>query len=71
MRTVSAGALFALAYRDGAVCRLCGFGPDPVDPFEVDHRKPRAAHGVDRWDNLQLVHESCNKVKGVRAVVSA
>lgn len=68
MKGVADGAVFALTFRDGPVCQLCGLGPDQWDPFEVDHRRPRVAAGGDQWGNLQLVHESCNKVKGTRAV---
>jgi 5-methylcytosine-specific restriction endonuclease McrA len=59
-----------LAFRNGLTCHLCGQGPDPEDPFEVEHVRPKAAKGRTSLSNLALAHRSCNQVKGTRAVAS-
>lgn len=62
-------AVFAsLMMRDGPRCYLCGQGLDEDDPFQIEHRIPRAAGGSDDLVNLRLAHRSCNQVKGTRAV---
>jgi RNA-directed DNA polymerase len=64
-----ADAVFAsLALRDGGRCYLCGQGIDSEDPFEIEHRVPRAAGGSDDLDNLGLAHRSCNRGKGTHPV---
>lgn len=32
----------------------------------IDHIQPRARGGSDEFENLQLAHAQCNKVKGCR-----
>lgn len=69
--SVRDATVWQLVIRDGgARCYLCGQGPIQGDPFEIEHRKPRAARGPDDLDNLALAHRSCNRAKGTRAVVS-
>lgn len=60
--------IWMLVMRDGARCYLCGQGRSSEDPFEVEHRKPRAAGGTDDLSNLELAHRSCNRIKGTRPV---
>lgn len=69
MTAVDDSIVFQLAYRDGARCYLCGQGRIAGDPFEVEHVRPRAAGGSDDLANLRLAHRSCNRAKGVAAVV--
>jgi len=60
--------LAALTLRDGSTCYLCGQGLDLDDPFEIEHRKPVSAGGLDDLDNLAIAHRSCNRTKGTKAV---
>ena len=32
----------------------------------IDHIVPKSKGGADTWDNLQLAHARCNKIKGNR-----
>ncbi|HAE94785.1 MAG: HNH endonuclease [Hyphomonas sp.] len=62
--------------RQNGLCALCG-KPMPRSRAELDHSTlwkkwrptfdhviPRAHHGSDEIDNLQLAHASCNKRRG-------
>lgn len=56
-------SLARLYQRDKGVCALC---KEHVTPKQasMDHIKPVAEGGAHTWDNVQLVHVRCNKVKG-------
>ncbi len=50
--------------RDGPTCDECGrslltWG----GPIDIDHIVPRAKGGLNRLDNFQLLHKSCNSAK--------
>jgi 5-methylcytosine-specific restriction endonuclease McrA len=64
-------AIAAIVMRDGDCCYICRQGPDPLDPWEVEHVKPKAMGGLDELDNLALAHRSCNRTKGIAAVIRA
>lgn len=64
-----AAIIAALAMRDGDSCYICGQGQDAHDPWEIEHVKPRALGGTDHLDNLALAHRSCNRAKGIAAVI--
>lgn len=52
-----------LYVRDGFLCRECGQPLGAIiDPkkVQVDHIKPQRVGGTDDFDNLQLLHVSCN-----------
>ena len=51
---------FNVFLRDGFECAYCG----ATDNLTFDHVIPRAHHGSDEIDNLQLAHASCNKRRG-------
>ena len=59
----------AIVMRDGDDCYICGQGGDTLDPWQVEHVRPRKMGGSDDLDNLALAHESCNKSKGIAAVI--
>lgn len=59
----------AIVMRDGGACYICGQGQDALDPWEVEHVKPKALGGSDELDNLALAHRSCNRAKGIAAVI--
>lgn len=47
------------------VCALCDLDmPRESRAVEVDHRIPQSDEGPDDIGNLQLVHGSCNRLKG-------
>lgn len=64
-----AAIIAAIVMRDGSDCYICHQEGDPSDPWQVEHVKPRAAGGTDELDNLALAHASCNRAKGVKAVI--
>jgi 5-methylcytosine-specific restriction endonuclease McrA len=59
----------AIVMRDGDCCYICSQGHDPYDPWEVEHVKPKAMGGSDELENLALAHRSCNRAKGIAAVM--
>jgi 5-methylcytosine-specific restriction endonuclease McrA len=61
--------LAAIALRDGHTCYICHQDHDPHDPWEIEHVKPRAHGGTDDLENLALAHRSCNRTKGINAVI--
>ena len=50
--------------QDG-LCGICGAPlPEEIDSaIHVDHIKPRSKGGSNDYDNLQAVHDSCNRRK--------
>jgi 5-methylcytosine-specific restriction endonuclease McrA len=62
-------AIAAIVMRDGDCCYICRQGQDPHDPWEVEHVKPKAMGGSNELDNLALAHRSCNRAKGIAAVI--
>ena len=64
-----AATIAAIVMRDGGACYICDQGQDAHDPWEVEHVKPRALGGSDELDNLALAHRSCNRAKGIAAVI--
>lgn len=64
-----AATIATIVMRDGVACYICGQGQDAHDPWEVEHVKPRALGGSDELDNLALAHRSCNRAKGIAAVI--
>jgi 5-methylcytosine-specific restriction endonuclease McrA len=62
-------SIAAIVMRDGDCCYICGQGQDLHDPWEVEHVKPKAMGGSDDLDNLALAHRSCNRTKGIAAVI--
>jgi 5-methylcytosine-specific restriction endonuclease McrA len=59
----------AIVMRDGDCCYICSQGQDRHDPWEVEHVKPRKMGGTDDLANLALAHRSCNRSKGIAAVI--
>ena len=70
--------LMPLIKRDNNICALCGKPCDLYD-YEItdigtmitgenypsiDHIIPLSKGGLHRWDNVQLAHRSCNRMKG-------
>lgn len=55
----------AVIDRDGYICGLCGGDVQP-DDIHIDHIKPKIMGGLDRLDNLQVAHSTCNLRKGAR-----
>lgn len=68
--------LQAVYNRDGGRCKLCGglcdFGDYTIkdgvtlvgnDYPSIDHIKPLSRGGAHAWDNVQLAHMQCNRVK--------
>jgi len=53
----------ALLKRQRGKCAHCGLVFQEIDVLEVDHVIPTAAGGLDRWDNLQLLHGHCHDIK--------
>ena len=51
--------------RDGHQCQYCG---TTKGPLTVDHVIPRRRGGEDNWDNLVCACQSCNSLKGDRAL---
>lgn len=51
--------------RDGYQCQYCG---STKGPLTVDHIIPRRRGGEDTWENLVCACESCNSLKGDRAL---
>ena len=49
--------------QDG-VCPLCGEPIDIGGKWEVDHVIPHSRGGGNERENLQLVHQKCNRSKG-------
>lgn len=47
-------------------CTMCKRRFDSFSQLEVDHIVPRALGGKDRYSNLQLLDESCHKLKSIR-----
>lgn len=64
-----AATIAAIAMRDGGSCYICGQGQDAHDPWEIEHVKPKALGGTDDLGNLALAHRSCNRAKGIAAVI--
>lgn len=64
-----AATIAAIVMRDGGACYICRQGRDNQDPWEIEHVKPRALGGTDELDNLALAHRSCNRAKGIAAVI--
>lgn len=64
-----AATIAAIVMRDGGACYICGQGRDNHDRWEIEHVKPRAFGGPDDLDNLALAHRSCNRTKGIAAVI--
>ena len=62
-------AIAAIVMRDGDSCYICRQGQDPHDPCEVEHVRPKAMGGSDELENLALAHRSCNRAKGIAAVI--
>ena len=63
--------LAALVAAYGAQCCYCGKPATPGDPLTIDHWRPRAQGGTDRWGNLVAAHRSCNEAKGARTPAEA
>lgn len=64
-----AAIVAAIVMRDGPNCYICRQEGDARDPWEIEHVKPRAAGGTDDLENLALAHRSCNRAKGIAAVI--
>lgn len=54
-----------LLVRQNNRCPICKkeFNAFDSATWEVDHIKPRFAGGLDRYDNLQLLHKECHELK--------
>jgi len=52
-----------LVVRQSLTCPLCNNVFSNDSRIEVDHIKPIAIGGTDRYDNLQAVHDYCHKSK--------
>jgi len=68
-------ALAQIVLRDGAVCYICKQTEDAEDPWEIEHVKPKMAFRGTSGDpddiaNLKLAHRSCNRLKGINAVIA-
>lgn len=64
-----AATIAAIVMRDGGACYICGQGRDHHDPWQIEHVKPKKFEGTDDLDNLALAHRSCNRAKGIAAVI--
>lgn len=49
------------------VCAICLKPPTPEDPLTCDHIVAASQGGASTIDNLQAVHDTCNKRKGAAA----
>lgn len=72
--------LAKLIKRDNYVCALCGEKVDSDDYsldgngnfivgdnyLSIDHIVPLSLGGLHSWDNVQLAHFTCNRLKGAR-----
>ena len=70
--------LMPLIKRDKNICALCGKPCDLYDYDitetgvmiagenypSIDHIIPISKGGSHQWDNVQLAHRSCNRIKG-------
>lgn len=54
-----------LFLRDRGTCQICGQECLRKDA-SMDHVKPLSKGGFHTWDNVQLAHLKCNKIKGNR-----
>jgi 5-methylcytosine-specific restriction endonuclease McrA len=45
-------------------CGLCGEPARELDAWETDHIVPASRGGASTFENLQLVHRSCNRRRG-------
>jgi RNA-directed DNA polymerase len=52
-----------LLKRQLGACSICKRKFQHGDMMEVDHRIPRSKGGLDRYDNLQLLHRQCHTEK--------
>lgn len=52
-----------LLKRQKGKCTICKRKFQSGDNMEVDHIKPRSKGGLDRYDNLQLLHRQCHVKK--------
>lgn len=67
--------LNAIYDRDGGCCHLCGSRRAfrnhgwlwAHGGWEVDHGNPRAKGGTDRFRNLRVACQGCNRAKGARS----
>lgn len=82
-KIVDSGITLAkLIERDNHICALCGEEIDQ-DDFKlddngnfvagdnypsIDHIVPLALGGLHSWDNVQLAHFNCNRLKGARII---
>lgn len=53
--------------RDKGICQICKQACKWEDK-SMDHIKPLSKQGSHTWDNIQLAHLSCNKLKGSKFV---
>lgn len=60
-------ALFTL---QNSKCALCGKRVTK-DTRSIDHKVPHSKNGSDSLNNLQLVHRSCNSIKGTASNAAA
>lgn len=57
--------LAAVFKRDKGICKKCG-KPVKVKEASIDHKHPMSKGGTHTWNNVQLMHVSCNKSKGAK-----
>lgn len=53
-----------LIKRDGLTCALCGLPMTVMADVTMDHITPVSQGGLDKIENLRLVHEKCNLARG-------
>ena len=49
-------------------CSICGkpFTPDDLLHIEIDHIKPRAKEGSEKWTNSRLLHKECHSKRNAK-----
>lgn len=55
--------------RAKGICALCNKWVMPKHA-SIDHKKPLSKGGTHTWDNVQLMHVRCNKVKGAKEILN-
>lgn len=57
--------------RGGRLCFICAEMVSPTAKIAIDHIVPRSQGGTDDLDNLQVVHQECNSMKGRKSLDEA
>lgn len=62
-------AIRAKLYEKSAVCFGCKKEIESIHEATIEHKVPLARGGSNRFDNLALAHEKCNKDRGMNLAV--